>query len=135
VALWFITLTLTLEMRTLLADALSKAHPGLAFPPRTLGASRMEPRRATPRTRGHSDAPITPLDPDPSQQNEASHGRVASGLSIGIGKAGRSSTQELTLALALALALALTRTLTLSPTLTPTPTLTLTRGSPARRRR
>ena len=76
------------EMWTLLADALRKAHPGLAFP-RTLGAR--EPRRATPKaTQGNSDEPTVLLDPP--QQDEASHGRAASRLSVG--RAGLSSTRK-----------------------------------------
>ena len=75
------------EMRTLLTDALRKAHPGLTFP-RALDAR--EPRRATPPTRGNSDAPTVLLDP--TQQDEATHRRAASRLSVGT--AGLSSTRK-----------------------------------------
>ena len=77
------------EMRTLLSDALSKAHPDLAFP-RALGAH--EPLPATPTTRGHSDAPIFPALPDLPPQVEVTHGRAASGPSIGT--TGLSSAQK-----------------------------------------
>ena len=77
------------EMRTLLADALKKAHPGFAFP-RMLGAH--EPPRATPPTRSDSDAPKLLLDSP--HQNEVTHGRAASRLSIAIGKAELSSRQK-----------------------------------------
>jgi len=78
------------EMRSLLSDALSQAHPDLNFTTRALGAR--EPRPATPTTQGHSDAPIVPVLPDLLPQVEVTHGRAASGPSIG--KAGLSSAQK-----------------------------------------
>ena len=78
------------EMRTLLSDALSQAHPDLNFTTRALGAR--QPRPATPTTQGHSDAPIVPALPDLLPQVEVAHGRAASGPSIG--KTGLSSAQK-----------------------------------------
>ena len=79
------------EMRSLLSDALSQAHPDLNFSTRALGAR--EPRHATPTTQGHSDVPIAPPAlPDLLPQVEVAHGRAASGPSIG--KAGLSSAQK-----------------------------------------
>ena len=78
------------EMRSLLSDALSQAHPDLNFTTRALGARELRP--ATPTTQGHSDAPIVPVLPDLLPQVEVTHGRAASGPSIG--KTGLSSAQK-----------------------------------------